>query len=216
MSRSRSETVVFVHGLWMTGLEMGVLRHRVAATGFDTRRFHYRTVRESVADNAIRLRAFLEHLAANPLHLVGHSLGGLVILHLFHELGWRRPGQVVFMGAPVRGSRAARAMANHRLGARLLGGSGPDALAANLPAPVWPGPNPLGVVVGTWGAGMGQFFHRLPRPHDGTVAADETEIRGATDRIALPVSHLSMLFNREVAAQVAHFLHFARFSPASP
>lgn len=207
-----AETVVFVHGLWMTGLEMRVLRRRVAAGGgYRTRRFRYRTVRRSVSENAARLKRYLDSLDAGTVHLVAHSLGGLVVLHLCNELGWRPRGRVVLLGSPVRGSRAARGMAAFRWGARLLGKSAAGGLAERH-EPRWRSEVPLGVLAGTLGAGLGQLMHRLPRPHDGTVAVDETDLPGAADTAFVRVTHMSMLFSTEVAREVVHFLERGRFS----
>ncbi|MGH8115609.1 MAG: esterase/lipase family protein, partial [Rhodanobacteraceae bacterium] len=89
------EAVVFVHGLYMTGLEMSWLRLRIAHAGFETHQFHYHTVLAPVRANAEHLADFIASLDAQTLHLVGHSLGGLVILRLF-ELGAEvPPGRVV-------------------------------------------------------------------------------------------------------------------------
>jgi len=39
----------------------------------------------------------------------------------------------------------------------------------------------------------------------------ETVIPGLDDHLALPRSHMGMLFARDVAAQVAHFLRHSEF-----
>ena len=49
---------------------------------------------------------------APQVHLLGHSLGGLVILRCLERYPMAQPGRVVFLGTPAAGSRAAR-----RLGA---------------------------------------------------------------------------------------------------
>ncbi|HET7396735.1 MAG TPA: alpha/beta hydrolase [Gammaproteobacteria bacterium] len=209
MIQSTQETVVFVHGLYMTGLEMALLRRRVSQAGFDTHQFHYHTVLESVDANAKHLADYITKLDASTVHLVGHSLGGMVILRMF-ESGVRiPPGRVVLMGSPVRGSMAARNLTQKNWG-WLLGQSGPDGLA-DTHDPVWDQSRELGVFIGTGGTGFG-----LPRPeltgvHDGVVTAEETQLPGATDQIALPVHHTSMLFQPEVAEQVIQFLKQGRF-----
>lgn len=203
------ETVVFVHGLYMTGLELGLLRLRVAQAGFETHQFHYHTVLEPVRANAQRLAEFVAGLGASALHLVGHSLGGLVILRMF-ELGAKvPPGRVVLMGSPVRGSSAARSLTQKNWG-WLLGQSGPGGLAEEHD-PVWNQERDLGVLIGTAGSGFNLPRPELPEPHDGVVSAVETQLPGATDQIALDVHHTSMLFRPEVAEQVTYFLKRGKF-----
>lgn len=203
------ETVVFVHGLYMTGLELGMLRRRVSQAGFDTRQFRYHTVLEPVRANAQQLADYIAGLDSDTVHLVGHSLGGLVILRMFESGATIPPGRVVLMGSPVRGSVAARSMTEKNWG-WLLGQSGPDGLAEEH-EPVWNQRRELGVLIGTGGTGFG-----LPRPeltgvHDGVVTAEETRLPGATDQIALDVRHTSMLFRPEVAVQVIAFLKTGKF-----
>ncbi|HEX5340706.1 MAG TPA: alpha/beta hydrolase [Gammaproteobacteria bacterium] len=209
MPPTSKATVVFVHGLYMTGLEMGLLRRRVSQAGFETHQFHYHTVLESVKANARHLADYLAKLDVKTLHLVGHSLGGLVILRMFETGAQIPPGRVVLMGSPVRGSVAARSMTQHHWG-WLLGQSGPDGLAEEHD-PVWNQRRELGVLIGTGGTGFG-----LPRPeltgvHDGVVEAAETRLIGAADYAEIQTSHTGLLFNYEVAEQAIQFLETGLF-----
>ncbi|MGA9855808.1 MAG: alpha/beta fold hydrolase [Gammaproteobacteria bacterium] len=204
--------VVFVHGLYMTGLELGLLRLRVTQDGFQTHQFHYHTVLEPVTENARRLAEYILQLRATTLHLVGHSLGGLVILRMLEMHPNIPSGRVVLMGSPVRGSIAARNIV-HRNWGWLLGQSGVDGLAEEH-EPVWDRKRELGVLVGTAGPGFRLTHPELPEPHDGLVAVQETRIVGATDQIELDVHHTGMLFSQEVAEQVIGFLNNGLFSHA--
>jgi pimeloyl-ACP methyl ester carboxylesterase len=205
-----AETVVLVHGIYMSGFELGLLRRRVAQAGFDACIFRYRSLLRPVAENALRLAAWLEALDATRLHLVGHSLGGLVILRMFDAGVELPPGRVVFLGAPVRGSRTALDLAGRPWGPFLLGRSGPAGLTEQREA-VWKEPRELGVIAGSCSLSINPFHTRLPKPHDGMVSVDETRIAGAKDELQLNVTHTGMLFNRELAEQVTEFLKDGRF-----
>jgi hypothetical protein len=203
--------VVLIHGLWMNGTELTMLRWRLHEAGFATERFHYPTVRKSVADNAQAFADFLAARPERPLYVVAHSLGGLVTLNAFA----RRPdlpvARVVFMGAPARGSSVAREFAQHPVGETLLGEAGREGLAA-LHDPQWTYAPPLGVIAGTQSIGLGQLVTPFDGPNDGTVAVAETVISGAADSITLDAGHMTMLVSRAVAAQVIHFLRHGAFS----
>lgn len=206
-----SATVVFVHGLWVNGMELMLLRQMVRSEGFATEQFSYRTVAGDLDENAAALRDFLAGLdVAGPVHLVGHSLGGLLILHAFQRFGAICGGRVVFMGSPVRGSQAARALAGNRLGQVVLG----EAREGLVPegAPVWHWSNELGVIAGSASMGLGMAITGLPRPNDGTVAVEETEIDGASDRVIIRVTHTGMAISRRVARQIGRFLSTGTFS----
>jgi pimeloyl-ACP methyl ester carboxylesterase len=203
--------VVLIHGLFMSGREMALLRRQLAVAGFSTRQFSYPSVRVSPAVAARLLGDFVADIEAPVVHYVAHSLGGLVLRHFLHGHSDKRPGRVVTLATPHQGSQAAQAIAKTALGRRLLGRSIEQGLLGAVPA--WPDQRALGIIAGSGGIGLGRFFARLDLPHDGTVAAAETELSAATDRITLPVSHFGGLFSREVADQVIYFLregHFRR------
>lgn len=203
------ETIVFVHGLYMTGLELSLLRLRIGQAGFETYQFRYHTVLEPVRANAQRLADYITGLKAKALHLVGHSLGGLVILRMF-ELGADvPPGRVVLLGSPVKGSLAARNLVAKNLG-WILGQSGQDGLAEEYD-PQWRAQRELGVLAGTGGFGINPFRPDLPEPHDGLVSVEETRLTGAADYAEVETTHTGLLFSHEVAEQVIAFLWDGKF-----
>lgn len=203
--------VVYVHGLWLNGVESTLLRRRLAADlDCDTQAFHYPSVSASMAEIVQRLAAFTAQLEARTLHFVGHSLGGIVVLRFFEQATPVQPGRIVLLGSPVRGSRAANRVARWPLAMSILGRN-IEAEVLKTPQREWKGPRELGVIAGDLSLGLGRLFGGLGGPNDGTVAIDETELPGATDRIVLPVSHTGILFSTEVARQTAAFLATGRF-----
>ena len=193
----------------MTGVEFGLLRRRVEAEGFATQRFHYHSFLRSVDENALLLADFLKGIATERLHLVGHSLGGMVILRMFERGVTLPPGRVVFMGAPVRGSLAAVNLQERGLGF-LLGRSGPEGLTLPHEA-AWKAPRELGVIAGTRAFSINPFQPNIQPPHDGVVSVEETRISGAMDSIELHLAHTTMLFSNQLAEQVSAFLKTGRF-----
>jgi pimeloyl-ACP methyl ester carboxylesterase len=206
---------VLVHGLWVHGVVMAAQRRALQRRGFPAVCYSYPTMRLTLAESAARLARFARALSAPQIHWVGHSMGGLVVLQMLLSHPDVAPGRVVLEGVPCRGSRAARALARSRIGARALGRSMRECLegdaACNLSG------REIGVIAGTLGAGLGRLVAPdLPRPHDGTVAVCETELAVAADAIALPVSHSGMVFSPRVAAQICAFLRDGRFERNPP
>lgn len=203
--------IVYVHGLWFTGREGFLLRRRLGrALAAETRVFGYPSVAATLAANAAALGRYLSGIRADALHLVGHSLGGVVIARLFEQPPALPPGRVVVMGSPLNGSRAARGFARLPGGRALMGRSIHDVLYAAPRA--WRGGRELGVIAGAQPLGLGRLVARLDEPNDGTVTVAETELPGTTDRILMPVNHSRMIFSAAVAGQVAAFLRNGRFS----
>ena len=206
-----AETVVFIHGLYMVGLELSLLRRRVADAGFETRQFRYHTLTRGLDENAARLALFLGGIQTERLHLVAHSLGGLVTLRMFERGVTLPPGRVVFLGSPVRGSQSARSLTERGLD-WAIGKSGPGVLATRH-EPKWKEPRELGIVAGTHDLRINFLLPDLPSPNDGVVAVEETYIEGARDSVTVHSNHTGMLFRRELAEQVTVFLkqgHFRR------
>lgn len=210
-ANSNGTLVVFVHGLWMTGLDQWWLRRAVARCGYRVKQFTCPTLRCDVKQNAMRLNTFLHKQNGNvaTIHLVGHSLGGLVIRQLFHDYPEQRPGRIVTLGTPHNGSAIARIFNRNRIGQLLLGKSRLHGLLGEMPP--WRGARDLGVVAGTRDHGIGRAVCQLPKPNDGTVAVEETRLQGMADHIELPVSHSAMLLSNMVVKQVVHFIEWGRF-----
>jgi pimeloyl-ACP methyl ester carboxylesterase len=200
---------IVIHGLWMTGVEASLLRHRLAHAGFAVEQYHCRSlttdVETVVSELEQRVRA-----VPGPAHLVGHSLGGLVALRLAERLPDLELGHVVLLGSPVNGSAAARAVAAWPGMQWMLGRLPAEELLAT--GRRWTRGTPIGVIAGTQSMGLGRFVGRLREPNDGTVSVDETRLEGATEHLVLPVSHMGMLVSDEVAHRVATFLRTGTFA----
>jgi pimeloyl-ACP methyl ester carboxylesterase len=205
-----TERVVLVHGIWMNGVEMRLLGRRLTGCGFSVSRFHYRSTRSTPAKNARDLGRYLMGLEVDHLHLVGHSLGGVVLLHLFEQFADLPPGRVVLMGSPVLGSGVARHMVGRPWLQPLLGRSIERGLLGGAPA--WSGTRDLGVIAGKLSVGIGRVLGGVGQPSDGTVAVAETRLPGADAVRVLETSHTGMIFSRGVAREVCHFLRHGCFS----
>lgn len=201
--------VVMVHGLWMTGWEMGLLARRLRRCGFVCHRFPYSSLRRSPAANAAALAGFIAALPQPEVHLIGHSLGGRVIDLLLAHHGPGKVERVLTLGTPFAGSHIARTLARRSWSRPLLGAGGPALVSA---VPFWRHQCPLGVIAGDRGLGIGLFFPALPQPHDGTVALAETEIAGSSARVVVPATHMSMLFSRAVAELACRYLRSGSFA----
>ncbi|MCU0761304.1 MAG: alpha/beta hydrolase [Steroidobacteraceae bacterium] len=204
--------LVFVHGLWMSGVESRWLRRRLeSGFGFETETFGYRTVSEPLEQVLEGLRQVVCRTPGRTVHLVGHSLGGLVCYRLFERYRDLPPGRAVFLGSPLCGSLAARGLERFGLARRLMGGVAMAELLGECERR-WTADRELGLIAGTRGVGLGRFFAGFAEPNDGTVAVRETRLEGATDHLLLPVSHMGMLLSARVADECGRFLRDGRFS----
>jgi len=199
----------------MSGLETFLLRNRLGEAGFEPSVFRYPSMQADIGEAAVALAGFLRGFGPGPVHLVGHSLGGLVVHEAVEAPGELPSGRVVLLGSPSQGSRAARAVAAWSLGPHLLGRLAAAELTRGV-ARAWASSRELGIIAGSRSAGIGRWFADLPVPNDGTVCVDETRLAGAKEHLVMDVSHTGMLMSPAVAGAVAQFLATGAFRPPPP
>lgn len=205
---SDARQVVLVHGLWYGPVSMRLLALRLEAQGLTCHLFGYPTLSRTVGENARALHEFARGLEADQLDFVGHSLGGIVILRMFDELGGLPPGRVVLLGSPVRGSAVASRLAEIKA-ARPFIGQSRSALERGFSHA--PAGRETGVIAGTRGVGLGRIIESLEPPHDGTIRVAETRLDDASDQLELEVSHTGLVLSAEVADHIASFLASGHF-----
>lgn len=202
-----NRSVVLVHGLWWGPWSMALLGRRLQREGFETHAFGYPTMRRSLRGNAAALRDFIKGLDLDAVDLVGHSLGGLVILRMLDEYADIPPGRVVLLGCPVHGSSVGRRVADKRLFRPLVGRA--RAALENGFSHAPPG-RETGVIAGSRSVGVGRLFGPLEGPDDGTVTVAECRLEGAEECL-LPVTHTGLVTAPSVSVAVANFLRSGRF-----
>jgi pimeloyl-ACP methyl ester carboxylesterase len=177
-------------------------------------------VHVNATDNARALARYLAEIQAETqaetLHLVGHSLGGLIILRMFELFGEAAarlpPGRIVLLGSPVNGCAAARRLARLALGRRIMGLSVQQTLL-DAPPRRWGGERELGIIAGSVSVGLGRLVG-AGAPGDGTIGVEETKLPGMAEHLVLPVSHTGLPFSATVAREAGAFLRNGRFSGA--
>jgi pimeloyl-ACP methyl ester carboxylesterase len=187
---------------------MAVMARRLRLRGHCVQVFSYPTRSNSLEEQADELYEFIDKDSFATLHLVGHSMGGLLILNMLSRFDQWPPGRVVLMGCPVAGSGVVRRL-EKMPGQKLLFGHARDSLLEGFR--YTPRQHETGMIRGTRSVGLGRLAGQHCEPNDGTVALSETQLDGLKDSIELPVSHSQMLINAGVAEQVEQFLLHGKF-----
>ena len=193
----------------MRGLVMLPHQRWLREEGFAARRFTYPSWRDGLADNVRRLSAFVRQTPGSVIHLVAHSLGGVVTLKMLAQEPDARIGRVVLLGTPYAGCHCGFTIAGTPMLSGLVGHTFEDWFSQ--PRPSLPPAIEIGVIAGTRRISFGRLIPGLPRPNDGLIAVEETRVPTTADSIALHVSHTGMLFSRDCAGQIASFLRTGRF-----
>lgn len=217
----KGELVVLSHGLGRSDTAMWRMEDKLEEAGFEVCSIDYDTIGETVEHVLNEANSEIENCikAANRVHFVGHSLGGLVIKNYLathpdfatqHNLG-----EVVMVGTPNKGSEVADKLANHMV-MNLDGGigkalmTGETTLGKQIPTPNVA----VGVIAGTNNSGStSQYFSG---PNDGLVSVESAKFANMKDFISLSVSHSAMRYNEEVASQIIHFINTGSFKKTDP
>jgi len=204
-----SEHVILLHGLWMRGFTLAALRRRLEREGYSVELFDYASVMHKPEASIGKLVEHVKSIRAKSVHLVGHSLGGLIALRAVQRAPRLAPGSVVCLGSPLRGSAVARTISQMPGGSLVIGKS-LDVLLEGFDR--WEGKRAVGAIAGRLPFGPGLVFGGLRMPHDGTVSVEETQLPGLADHCLVPATHTGLLFSDEAAAQTVAFLRNKRFS----
>lgn len=217
-----ADRVLLLHGLSRTTRSMGRMAAALQSEDYSVVNWGYPSRRLAFADLVARFRGLCESLADGPrTHLVGHSLGGLILrAGLCDPL--RFPlGRLVLLGVPNRGALSVTRLQARPWSRALPGLLGRPAHELYRDAP-WLaalGTPPLetGIIIGT------RRFHLLNpsawinRLHgamedsDGTVECDSAHLPNAAAVIRIDVGHTFMPSDPRVIGAVIQFLGEGRF-----
>lgn len=206
MDKNEKEVIVLVHGLWMKGPELFYIRYKLWRQGYKVYQFHYASLFNTPEENATKLYEFISAMDEPIIHFVAHSLGGIVVSHLFQHYEIKKTGKVVMIATPLNGSAVAAYLSQKKHLKYLFGKSIIKGLLGD--APGWSYKKEICVIAGTKGIGVGYFLAKcvLQAPNDGTVNLHETQLERANESHEVPRSHFLLLVSDEVVNTIVKFL----------
>jgi pimeloyl-ACP methyl ester carboxylesterase len=200
--------IILLHGIWMRGITLAPLARRLRARDFSVEVFDYASVVGSWEASAAKLAQRWRDPRHPRVHVVGHSLGGMLAMYVAQTQTDLPEGNLVCLGSPLKGSAAAHRMRGLPGGHWALGKSLPMLLKG---FEQWSGERAVGVIAGKRPIGLGGLVGKLERPHDGTVSVVETHLAGITDHRVVNATHSGLVFSPEVLELIADFLRHGRF-----
>lgn len=192
--------VVLLHGLGRTSVSMAPLGTRLESAGYDVRNWDYPSTQETIEETSKHLRAFLSSIDADPkvdrIHIVTHSLGGIVARHALTIEKPSKMGRVVMLAPPNKGSASAD------FWTPIVGG---------VIKPLGELKDDSDSVVNQMGVPEDVEIGVIAAADDGKVKVADTHIEGETDHIVVPGYHTFIMNRGDVAQQVIHFLEKGLF-----
>jgi len=205
----QAETVILVHGLGRTRASMAILAGRLSNAGYSTATFAYTAARGGRIEEIVE--EFLAFVAANHgsgrYHLVGHSLGNVLIRAGFRTGYPPGLGRIVMLAPPNQPPQLARMLKDlppYRLWAAESGQSLADeAFYRELPLPQVE----FGVIAGNIGQSL-----TFNEPNDGILTVEGTKLVGMTDWRVLRHTHTFIMNGVDTAVYCIRFLQEGTFS----
>ena len=140
----------------MHGLALIPLQRRLRDEGIVVRRFSYPSWLGSLTDNIDLLSTFVNESPGAIIHLVAHSLGGLIVLKMLSQETNARIGRVVLLGTPFAGCHCGVTIAATPMLAALVGRTLAEWFRLSRPA--LPSAVEIGVIAGTCSIGIGRLI----------------------------------------------------------
>ncbi len=196
------QAVVLVHGLWMSRWSFHFIAKHLTNKGYKVYRFGYKTTTRPFDFNMQKLQAFVNSRKENTVHLVVHSMGGILSMRCLPMI--RKLGKLIMLGSPINGSRTAKAMSEKKW-ARWMLKYATEPLTNGVVNPqVF---RESYMIAGTSNSiGIARLVTKLPQPNDGTVALDETQAEWINHHTTEKTNHFRMLFHRKVQRKIVSFL----------
>lgn len=194
------DPVMLLHGLGRGPGSMRRLRHALSGRGHPVVTPPYPSMRSGLPALVARLSE--EIPSTGRLHLVGHSLGGILALRLMAGLPEARRGWVVQIGSPNLGSPLARRVRWLRpvLGPALRDCEPPGPATEISGLRVF-------AVAGTGGMPALSAIKGLREPNDGIVEVESALAQSKEGhRLIVPGIHMTLMARPEVVAAVTALL----------
>jgi hypothetical protein len=203
----KDATIVLLHGQGRTRLSMVVLGKRFRSAGYQTLNFPYNQTIRSLDEISGQLVEFIgQKVKTSDYHLIGHSLGNVIIRNAFRKDYPAGLGKIVMLAPPNQPAHLAKRLKKNLIYRVFTGDSGQklseEKFYRDLPIPRVP----FGVIAGDKGQSL-----TFSEPNDGVVTVESTKLEGMADWILLHHGHTFIMNCKDTFEHCVRFVESGRF-----
>ena len=201
------EVVFLLHGMGRSRASMLTLSKRFRTNGYRVVNFPYSQMADSLNDiTAQFIESIRKNAAGRKFHLVGHSLGNIIIRNGFKKGYPPGLGRIVMIAPPNRPSKLAKKFKENFLYRWITGDSG-QKLSKQEFYDTLPIPDvEFGVIAGDKGLGL-----MSKEPNDKIVLVEATKLKGMKDFVVLHHGHTFTMNARDTFDYTKTFIETGRF-----
>lgn len=215
---AEKECVILLHGLGRTYRAMKDMARAMEREGYIVANVDYPSTEfmaEELAGTALPQGVTeCRTKGATTIHIVTHSLGGVLTRYYLKNQELPELGRVVMLSPPNSGSEIPETFSDTWLFNLVMGPvfaqlkSSEDSFVNRL----GPVSFPLGIITGNKSVIFDRYFSTIiPGEDDGKVSVERAKVEGMTDFIVLPYTHTYIMEKEEVIQQTIHFLRNGLF-----
>lgn len=214
----QEELVILLHGLGRTSRSMAKMASELQRAGYAVENIGYPSTRLSVEQISDQYLVPVVEEASKryrSIHIVTHSMGGIITRHYLADRGADHIGRVVMLAPPNHGSEVIDNMGRLGLVGPLLGpgaaqlSTAADSLPNSLP-PLDSKRCQVGIIAGTRSYNP-LFSYWVRGQDDGKVSVQSTVLAGMADHLVVDANHAFIMRNKQVIEQVIYFLRAGQF-----
>ncbi|MDC0087904.1 alpha/beta fold hydrolase [Akkermansiaceae bacterium] len=205
-SEGNTETVILIHGLWRSVWAMEPMAKFLHSEGYNTVNLAYSSLTKPmdyIVENIGKEVA--SYLEKGPVHIVTHSLGGIITREILPNLSHDNLGRIVMLAPPNQGSEIIDWLAKHSAPRCTLGPVGLNLGADQITAPSIPENIETSVIMGN--RSLIPFFQKLmPEANDGIVSVERGKVEGMNEFHVLDADHTFIASEPKVMDMTLEFL----------
>lgn len=210
-----ADTVVLLHGLGRGSGSMRSLAKALGADGYRVCLVDYASTRFGPPELVRQVGGAISECApdSGDLHIVTHSLGGILLRAWARENAALLTGRAVMLAPPNSGSALSDVVEHSGLLRAILGPTGADlgTQPFSFPNRLGPATFDVGIIAGTRSLHpLGYFL--LSGPNDGTVTTRSARLGGMRDFMTVHRAHSFIMGAPEVVYEVTAYLRDGCFT----